>query len=489
MAGIGFELKKLFTKKGVFALLKAYGYAGIICTGPMILGIVLLLGIHYISEEAGLLRDSQDLLTSMIVYGLLASLVITNGIGMVTTRFTADCLYEEKNEKIMPSFYGSVGIMLAAGGLLYGIFLLFARIPLSYMILNYMLFAELIIVWTEMNYLTAIKDYKGILTAFLVSLLLGLAAGYVLTCFLHLPVIPTLLFCVSAAYGLMAVWYYILLLQYFPEGEGSRAEFLRWLDKYPALFISGTCISLGMFGHLVLMWCSPVGVRINGPYLMAPEYDVPALVAFLSTLITTINFVTSVEVNFYPKYRTYYSLFNDEGSLTDIEQAEREMKVILQDELSYTAARQVFVTIIFVVGGTILLPSLPLGFNEEMLGIFRVLCLGYAFFAIGNCVMLMSLYFADEWGACVSNILFAAVSGAATLGVMFLPRQYYGFGFVVGAGCFMVASILRLWYYQRRISYYVLCSQPIMQPERHGILVRLADFFLARYERREEKQL
>lgn len=45
MAGIGFELKKLFRRKGLFASLRAYGYAGIICTGPMLLGVLLQLGI------------------------------------------------------------------------------------------------------------------------------------------------------------------------------------------------------------------------------------------------------------------------------------------------------------------------------------------------------------------------------------------------------------------------------------------------------------
>ena len=39
----------------------------------------------------------------------------------------------------------------------------------------------------------------------------------------------------------------------------------------------------------------------------------PALLAFLSILTTTVNFVVSVEVQFYPRYRTYYSLFNDGG--------------------------------------------------------------------------------------------------------------------------------------------------------------------------------
>ena len=41
MAGIGFELKKLFRRKGIFASFRAYGYAGVICTGPMLLGVLL----------------------------------------------------------------------------------------------------------------------------------------------------------------------------------------------------------------------------------------------------------------------------------------------------------------------------------------------------------------------------------------------------------------------------------------------------------------
>ena len=53
MAGFGFELKKLFRRKGLFASLRAYGYAGIICTGPMLLGVLLQLGILLLCSWAG----------------------------------------------------------------------------------------------------------------------------------------------------------------------------------------------------------------------------------------------------------------------------------------------------------------------------------------------------------------------------------------------------------------------------------------------------
>ena len=62
MAGIGFELKKLFNRQGLFASFRAYGYAGVVCTGPMLLGIVLLLGVMYLCDKTGGSRHSRELL-------------------------------------------------------------------------------------------------------------------------------------------------------------------------------------------------------------------------------------------------------------------------------------------------------------------------------------------------------------------------------------------------------------------------------------------
>ena len=78
MAGIGFELKKAFQKKGLIAKLKAYGYSGIVCTGPTILGIMMLLGIRIIGEKAGASHQDLRLLNVMVTYTLIASLLINN---------------------------------------------------------------------------------------------------------------------------------------------------------------------------------------------------------------------------------------------------------------------------------------------------------------------------------------------------------------------------------------------------------------------------
>ena len=91
---------------GLAATARAYGYAGIICAGPMILGIVLLLGIMFLCNQTGGTRFERELLICMVTYSLLASLTVTSFLSMVVTRFLADMLYEEKLEAILPSFSG-----------------------------------------------------------------------------------------------------------------------------------------------------------------------------------------------------------------------------------------------------------------------------------------------------------------------------------------------------------------------------------------------
>ena len=339
MAGIGFELKKLFSRRGLFASFRAYGYAGIICTGPMLLGIVLLLGVMFLCDRTGAPKQSRELLVCMITYTLLASLTVTSFLSMVVTRFIADMLYEEKNEAVLSSFWGSTGLMLIAGGILYGIFLIFSGVGLIDKFLCFELFGELIVTWNAMSYLTAIKDYGGIMLSFLAAIAVTFLSGALLL-FLGISHVEALMAAVCIGYGIMLLWDVVLLYEYFPQSDISAFLFLRWADEFLPLAFTGLCINIGLFAHLVIMWAGPLGKQVKGLFYGAPSHDVPALIAFLTILITTVNFVVSVEVNFYPKYRNYYSLFNDGGTIKDIMQKltcdEAIMKQITMDTQDYT---------------------------------------------------------------------------------------------------------------------------------------------------------
>lgn len=465
---------------------KAYGYAGIICAGPMLLGVIMLAGISLTARLAGMGAHERELMNCMLTYSLLVSLSITSWFNMVTTRYVSDALYEEKLDRIMPSLYGSCAIMLVAGAVFYGIFLHFSGVSLLYQILCLWFSMILIVVWMEMVYLTALKDYKGIVLAFAISLMLGFLCALILVVVGWVSIV-SLMLCIIIAYGTLMVWYYKLLLDYFPKSEGSKFAFLRWFDRYKSLAFTGGFINIGLFAHLVIMYFGPLQIQVEGLFYGAPAHDVPALCAFFSILITTINFVTSVEVRFYPAYRNYYSLFNDNGSIRDIEQAETEMLTILKQELTFSGHKQLISTILFVVFGSYVLEWLSLGFTDTSIGIFRFLCTGYGIYAISNSIMLILLYFEDYAGALFGTMAFAAVSVVATIVQVLLGAvNFFGLGFLLGGVIFYFIVWLRLEWYTRRLPYFLLCRKSFVPNAEKGFFARLCDWLDARDQRRAE---
>ena len=488
MAGIGFSLKRLFNKKGFFSLCRAYGYAGIICVGPMILGVVLLAGMALVARIAGMDQHDRELMNCMLTYTLLVSLTVTSWFNMIVTRYTSDMLYEEKLSRIMPSFYGACSIMLVLGGALYGIFLFFSGVRPAYQLLCLWFALILIVVWTEMIYLTALKDYKAIVLAFAISLMVGFLLALILV-ILGWVSIVSLMLCVIVAYGILMAWYYKLLLDYFPKSRGSKFSFLRWFDRYRSLAFTGGFVNIGLFAHLVIMYFGPLAVQVEGLFYGAPTHDVPALFAFFSILITTVNFVTSVEVRFYPHYRNYYSLFNDKGSIQDIEQAENEMLSVLQQELTFSGHKQLISTILFVVFGGFLLELMPVGITDVSMGIYRFLCAGYGIYAISNSIMLILLYFEDYTGALLGTLAFAVISVAGTiLQILFSPVKFFGLGFLAGALSFYLVVWLRLEFYTRKLPYHLLCRQAVVGRDESGIFVKLCDYLEERERRKRQKR-
>ena len=480
MAGIGFELKKLFQHTGMFASIRAFGYATVITTGPMLLGFILIVGLMAIGEIAHAPDLDQEILNSMITYVLLASLTVTSYLSMVVTRFTADMLFEERKEDVMPSFWGSAILMMAVGGLLWLIFLIFSGATFVQGVLLYVIFQEQIIVWHAMSYLTAIKDYRSMFLTFLAAIGLSLLLGFILVYCLKYPLIESLLLSVSVGYGIKMTCDVVLLQRHFPSSKAPAFRFMEWMDHYKELPWIGFFTNIGLFSHLVIMWFSSIRVQVKGLFYGAPYHDVAAIMAFMTILITTVNFVVSVEVNFYPKYRTYNSLYSDKGTAGDILQAEKEMLGVLKSELFYTSLKQLLFTALAVAVGGYVLDALPLGFNELMKGYFRTLCVGYGLYAIGNMLMLILLYFVDYRGAFWATAAFAGGTVLFSIASLFFPTVYYGFGFLAASLLFVVIALLRLNYYTKHLPYYILCTQPIVEGSEPGPFQKAADL-LNRY--------
>lgn len=487
MAGIGFELKKVFAKKGMLGTVKAYGYAAIICTGPMLFGILLLFGIIGLCDLSNADLQTRELLISMITYTLLASTIVASFFSQIVTRCVADMFFAEDNDAILPTFWGSTITIMTVGSIIYGIFLAISGVTALQWILCYTLFSVLIIVWNSMNFLSAIKDYKGIIFSFVASVLVSMiVGGILLAC--GLPTIEALLLAVNLGYGVMMILDVILLHRHFPYTHATSFSFLARFDTFLPLALSGLFMNVGMFAHLIIMWFSDIGSQTVRLFFSAPQYDIPAFLAYLSSLITTINFVISVEVKFYPKYRNHYGLYNDNGTIDNIKQAEKDMLNTLKRELYYAALKQLLFSILMICIGGYLLDLLPLGFNETMRGYFRTLCAAYGIFAIGNMITLVQFYFTDYTGALISASTFAITSIIFTVVSLLFPHIYYGFGFLLSSLVFAGVAAIRLGYYTKHLPYYILSVQPLISVEKVGFFTKISNFLNRKLEERKNDE-
>lgn len=59
MAGIGFELNKLFKEKGISAKARAFGTSSVILAGPLLMGIALIILLRILRKDRACPRKEE----------------------------------------------------------------------------------------------------------------------------------------------------------------------------------------------------------------------------------------------------------------------------------------------------------------------------------------------------------------------------------------------------------------------------------------------
>lgn len=460
MAGIGFELKKLFVGRGAIRKLRAYAYASIICAGTMMLAFILLICVQQLAKAYGAPQRTSELLIVLMVYALGGSLLLSSIFQMLLSRFVADQIYEGAVERVMPSMMGGTVALMIPGGLIYGAFLLRAvEVPVLDRVLNWALFMELIVVWLQMSYITAVHDYKKILLGFTLGVLTTVGLTWILLA-TGVRIITSIMIALLCGYGVMLALFMRALLGYFPVGKGSLFYFIAWIGKYPDLILIGIFNMVGAYVHLIVMWFSPLGETLYGVFRHAPGHDAAAFYAFLVTLPSSINFIVSIEVKFYDRYRRYFSAVTGGGTLAEISIARDDMLAMLRLEVFKLAQIQVFAMIIYAVLMRYFLETI--GFTRDMISMYQMMCVGYGAYAIGNSLVLLHLYFNDRKSALLTSGVFFATNLVISLLTRNGPSLYYDMGLLIGGIAMYVIGMICLLRYVKEIDYHVFCGQPVL---------------------------
>lgn len=471
MAGVGFELKKLFKEKGSYVTsVKAYAISSIVTQGPMLLSICMLFMLRSLLVYFKSSYIQQEIFLITITYIMIFSMLIANSVLFFVSRYISDCIFEKKYNKILSAFYGVTTVLLILGGTIASIFIFTLELDIFFKILSMALYGIVLIVWIQLSFLSAIRRYAQILIGFSLALVCSIITAFGLMRLGANPLMSAMIG-FTLGYFVIMISFMMILIKHYPAGTSNPFEFIGRLDKYKSLVFIGFFMTIGLFGHNFIMWTSEYSTLVLERLRYSLIYDIPAFYACLTIMPMMVIFVVSLEVNFYQKYRDYFDSILNGGRLEDIQNSHKSMKVVLLREIGHMLEVQLFFTIFCVgfLGNFLQL----LGLDSNMLGIFRILCFGYCFYGLENCVTIILLYFDDRKGALVSSFIFASVSMIATIIMKYQGIEYYGLGFLIGTFVSSLYALVRCYFYLRRLEYHVFCNQPLFYEEKIGFFTKI----------------
>ena len=189
MAGIGFELKKIYGRKTLADNLWGTLYATMLTIGPTIISAMLMLSLNYLLSRSGLTVLGSRFFVASITYAFLSALLVSTVFSTPVSRYIADCIYLGKDQDIFPSAFGVLAFTTSISGIV--MFLLCvgiyfhpptpAGVPLSFLVAYYFLGVLVTDAYSLMTYASALKHYKTLTFSFILGLVLAVAAYLLLS--------------------------------------------------------------------------------------------------------------------------------------------------------------------------------------------------------------------------------------------------------------------------------------------------------------------
>ncbi len=475
MAGIGFELKKLFTARTAAGHLKAYSYSALITAGPFALLTVMVLLVQTMFYTFKVPLEENYIFTGAIVYAFVFSQILSSGFVMVLTRYLADCLSVGRYYDIAASCLGMSAILAVLGSIMSAVF--YWDKPLDFLtkLLAYLFFLQLLIIWVETVYLSAVQRYKRLLLSYGagVSLAVVLSAVFLTQGQVSLSASQSALLALNI--GMMvtvASFFLCIALQFGLPQQAMHFAFLPYFERHWRLFGVSLGYTLGLFLPNIIIWFGPWGVRIAGTYLYAPNYDVLTFYAFLTILPLMIMFVVKAETRFYTQYAKYFRMITQKGNFREIDDARRNLLHTLWFELLHIFEFQFVFTMIALSMSNYLLTWGNI--TNDMVNMFNVLLFAAFFTGAQQVVCVLLLYFDCQQEVLKINICYVVSSLVfGLLGLLVFGPKSYGFTFFLAALIAFLLALWRLQHFSRRINYFIFCSQPVFYNPPHGPLTRL----------------
>lgn len=458
MAGIGFELRKLYGRKTLASSIWGTIYATMSTIGPSVLFAMLVLGLKGIMDFFAIAEIESRFFISSFSYIFLAAILVMAFFNTVISRYISDCIFEKKESSICSSLFG----VLALASMIMGIVMLvlcvkmyrYDNIEAEFLLIYYWLGILAADGYILIIYVSALKQYKEVTFSYFLGLVTAACTFWLLFRFMGIHLIMsayTALVCGFFVINLLLVFFCV---KAFGSPDKKYFTFLRYFKRYPMLMLSGFCYMLGFYITTMIYWrLSDMSEKVSIFYT-APNYDMAMFLAIAVNMPSLVIFVVKVETAFFDKYVAYLSALNG-GSYDRIEKERASMCNIIHYQLFYIYEVQLIITVILICLINVFFPYLDIG--AQVLNMFIVLGMGlYCTFSMYFTVIFL-YYFEDHKGACAGPVLFVVVTTLLALVFSRIGKPFYPIPLLIGGITGWVTTFFVLKHRLKNLNAFLMC--------------------------------
>ncbi len=467
MAGIGFELKKIFKKQSISRMFAGAFYSTTVVLGPTLIIIGLLIALYIGLNFFGINYSERALLSSAILYIFVFSVLITAPFNAVFSRYIADKIYSNEPGDILPSYYLCLSLCSVVSALLgipFSLHLwLVGGVEFLFVLLCYCAFVTMVIILISMIYLHVTKEYRTITLFFILGAVIGIVMGFVLRYLLHVAVLYAILASVAAGLLLIAALQFSYIRRFFRQNSYVYRPCWQYLWQFRRLFLCNLFYSLGLYVHNFVFWAQPGRMVIANSFVSNPTYDMATFLAVFTNLSMTVLFTVMVETKFHQNYQNFNEAVYG-STLAEIRISKDTMFRTLEDQQIHLMGVQAIITIVIYILARVFLPLI--GISSNILTIYALLCVAYYVMMVMYNNIVVLFYFNDNWGAMLAALLFFAVTFLGTLVSCRLPIELYGLGIFLGSMVGWTFGFFRIRYLKHHFYTHIFCYKRVLHTVR-----------------------
>ncbi len=459
MAGIGFELRKIYGRKTLASGIWGSVYATMASAGPSALVAILILLFKFIMDRSNVTELESRFFISSFTYIFLASILISAFFNTTLSRYISDCIFQKAEEDICAAVFG----VLAAGSAISGGLMLLlcvgmyekSKISISFLVIYYFLGVLVTNAYNLMTFISALKEYKEVTFSYFLGIVFAGAVFWAALQVFDMHIVTSAYLALVCGYFLLNLLLIFFCVKAFGRPGKRSFAFLKYFVAYPKLLVSGFFYIMGLYISTAIYWFfSDMGERIS-IFRTAPTYDLALFFAMIVNMSALVIFVVKVETAFFDKYVAYLSALNH-GSYERIEKERENMNHVIRYQLFFVYEVQLIITVVLICLANVFFPYLNI--SVQILNLFMVLSMGlYTVFCMYFTIIFL-YYFEDHTGACVGPLLFFAVTAVFATAAAVIGKPFYALPLLIGGLCGWIVSF---WMLRRRLSHlnaFLMCK-------------------------------